>query len=115
MPSRAMIRGTFTALGEVRKGVIGGRSRGLIGDEASVQKFQVVLIRGTLEHAAKEWTEMGMDHEWSHADGVTEPLDNHVHVEWPIIVGEAGQVVFALGGPSRRWLQKNCQKKEQLV
>src|SRR5258706_1813885 len=111
MPLRAAIRGPFAALREVRKGVVGGRSRSLVGDEASVRKFQVVLIWGTLERAAKEWTEMGMDHEWSHADGVTEPLDNRVHVEWPVIVGEAGQFLFSLGEVCRREVQENSGTK----
>src|SRR5258706_15016421 len=109
MPLRAAIRGPFAALGEVREGVVGGRSRGLVGDKASVRKFQVVLIWGTLERAAKEWAEMGMDHEWSHADGVTEPLDNRVHVEWPVIVGEAGEVVFVLGDDLWGEVQKNIK------
>src|SRR5258706_13373811 len=111
MPLRAAIRGPFAALGEGREGVVGGRRRSLVGDEASVRKFQVVLIRGTLERAAKEWTEMGMDHEWSHADGVTEPLDNRVHVEWPIIVGKAGQFLLALGELCRRELKEIARTK----
>ena len=49
---------------------------------------------------------MGMDHEQSHADGVTEPLDNHIHVKWPIIVGKAGQFVFALGKLCRHKLKE---------
>src|SRR5258706_13039924 len=106
MPLRAAIRGPFAALREVRKGVVGGRSRSLVGDEASVRKFQVVLIQGTLERAAKEWTEMGMDHEWRHADGVTEPLDNRVHVKWPVIVGEAGQFLFFIGELCRLGVKK---------
>src|SRR5258706_12678095 len=108
-PLRAAIRGPFAALGEVRKGVVGGRSCGLVGDEASVRKFQVVLIRGTLEHAAKEWTEMGMDHEWSHADGVTEPLDSSCRVACHS--GRGGAVRICPGRALQARAQRNCQNK----